>query len=263
MKIAVTVDLEKDLGFMDTYYGVDEGLPVVLDIFNKYNIKATFFVSGEAAEYLYAKGFLKEITEYSHEIASHGFTHTDYRTWEYARIREEVCRSKKVLEEYAGKTVFGYRAPQFLLDEKVLRAVKECGFIYDSSLPDISGISAAKILRRVHTDRLLQDALQDSGVREFSIDSIPVVRLPHGLLWINLISIGVYKRLFTYQNKKVTVFYLHPFDIIENKRRIEMDIKRKLFYLKNENGICDILTRLIQFWISRDVTFTKMGDACV
>lgn len=262
MKIAITVDTEKDIG-MDTHYGIDEGLPVILNIFKKYNIKATFFVSGEAAEYLYTRGLLKEIVKDSHEVASHGFIHTDYRTWEFARIREEVCRSKKVLEEYTGKTVIGYRAPQFLLNEKVVRAVMECGFVYDSSLPDISGISAAKILRGVSTNRLLQDALLDSGIREFPMDSIPVVRLPHGLLWVNLISIGVYKRLFAYQNKKFTVFYLHTFDVIKNKRRIAMDLKRRLFYLRNENGIANVLTRLIQFWISRRVTFTKLGEACI
>jgi len=263
MKIAVTVDTEKDIGFMDTYYGIDEGLPIILDIFKKYNIKATFFISGEAAEYLYTKGLLKEILKDSHEIASHGFTHTDYRTWEYTRVRAEVCRSKKVLEEYTGKTVSGYRAPQFLLNEKVAKAVKECGFAYDSSLPDASGISAARTLRGVRPGRSLQDAICDSGLREFPIDSVPVVRMPHGLLWINLISIEFYKILFEYQKKDFMVFYLHTFDIIKNKRRIAMDIKRKLFYLRNENGIADVFTRLIQFWISRGVTFTKLEEACI
>jgi peptidoglycan/xylan/chitin deacetylase (PgdA/CDA1 family) len=263
MKIAITVDAEKDLGFMDACYGIDEGLPVILDTFKKYNVKATFFVSGEAAEYLYNRGLLKEIEIASHEIASHGFVHTDYRTWEYARIREDVCRSKKVLEEYTGKTVIGYRAPQFLLNEKVVRAVTECGFVYDSSLPDISGISAAKILRGVSANKSLQDALRDSGIREFPIDSIPVVRLPHGLLWVNLISIGVYKKLFAYQNKKSAVFYLHPFDIIKNKRRIKMDAKRKFFYLRNENNIADLLACLIAFWISQGVAFTKLEEAYI
>ena len=103
MKIAVTVDTEKDLGFMDTCYGMEEGLPVILDILKKYNIKATFFISGEAVEYLYVRGFLEEIVKGSHEIASHGFTHTDYRSWEYAKICGEICRSRKV----SGGTIRG------------------------------------------------------------------------------------------------------------------------------------------------------------
>jgi hypothetical protein len=263
MKIAITVDTEKDLGFTDTYYGIGEGLPVVLEILKKYNIKATFFISGEAGEYLYNSIFLREIEKNSHEIASHGFTHADYRAWEYARIREDVCRSKRVLEDYTGKAILGYRAPQFLLDEKVVKAVRECGFVYDSSLPDVSGASAARTLRGVRTDNSLQEAIQSSGLREFPIDSIPIVRIPHGLLWINLISIELYKILFTYQKKDLMVFYLHAFDVIKNKRRIPMDFKRKVFYLKNENGIAEMFTHLVQFWISRGVSFTKLEEVCL
>lgn len=260
MKIAITVDTEKDIGFMDTYYGIDEGLPFVLDIFKEHNIKATFFVSGEAAIYLHKRRMLEKIVQGSHEIASHGYTHADYRAWEYARIKEDVCRSRKVLEEYTGKTILGYRTPQFLLDEKIVKAIRECGFAYDSSLPDISGISAARTLRGVRTGGSLQDAIRNSGLTEFPIDSIPVARIPHGLMWVNLISVAFYKMLFAWQEKDFVVFYLHAFDVIKNKRRLAMDIKRRIFYRRNENGVADVLAGLIQFWISRGVTFTKLSD---
>jgi peptidoglycan/xylan/chitin deacetylase (PgdA/CDA1 family) len=263
MKIAVTVDTEKDIGFMDTYYGIDEGLPFVLDLFKEHDIRATFFVSGESASYLHGTKMLGRIVRGSHEIASHGYTHADYRAWEYARIREDVCRSKKVLEEYTGRAVLGYRVPQFLLDEKIVKAIRECGFVYDSSLPDVSGISAARTLRGVRTGRLLQDAIRNSGLTEFPIDSLPIVRIPHGLMWANLISVKFYKMLFACQKKDFMVFYLHTFDVIKNKRRLAMDIKRKIFYRKNENGVAEVLTRLIRFWISRGVTFTKLGDECL
>ena len=259
MKIAITVDTEKDLGFTDTYYGITEGLPVILDILKKYGIKATFFVSGEAAGHLFRSGVLGDLVEGSHEIASHGLTHADYRSWEYSKMREEICRSRNILEEHTGKTVLGYRAPQFLLDERAVRAVRECGFAYDSSLPDAYGISAARVLRGVRSDRSLLEAIRDSGIREFPIDSIPVVRLPHGLLWANLLSVELYKILFEYQKKDLIVFYLHAFDVIKNKRRVEMDFKRKVFYLKNENGIAEVFLRLVQFWVSRGVSFTNLG----
>ena len=74
-------------------------------------------------------------------------------------------------------------------------------------------------------------------MKEFPIDSIPIVRIPHGLLWVNLLSVRLYKILFAYQQKNLMVFYLHAFDAIKNKRRLAMDFKRKVFYLKNENGI--------------------------
>ncbi|MFA6054114.1 MAG: polysaccharide deacetylase family protein [Thermodesulfovibrionales bacterium] len=259
MKIAITVDIEKDLGFMDSYYGLDEGLPFILDTFRRYDIKATFFVNGGAVDHLTDGGLLKEMTKGSHEIASHGYRHTDYRGWDYEKIKEEICISKKILEQKTGARVTGYRAPQFLLDPKIVEAVKECGFKHDSSLPDISGISAAK-MRKVKVDQCLLDAIRLSGIREFPIDSIPVVKVPHGILWINFISFPLYRAIFHYTTKNFMIFYLHAFDLVKNKSRVKMNFKRKVFYQKNGNGIYDLFQKLIAFWISRGVKFVKLED---
>lgn len=47
--------------------------PVILDILDKYNIKATFFVVGENVK-LYPEAF-KEVVRRGHEIGNHSFTH--------------------------------------------------------------------------------------------------------------------------------------------------------------------------------------------
>ncbi len=260
MKIAITVDIEKDIGFMDTCYGIDEALPLLLDIFEKNNIRATFFISGQAAEYLNKRGFLKRLADDSHEIASHGYAHSDYRGWDYRSILHEVSRSKQVLEDFSGRSVRGYRSPQFLINENIIRAVQESGFAYDSSLPDSSGISAAKTLRHVRTDSKLAETIRESGIKEFPIDSIPVVKIPHGILWINLITLDVYKFLFNSLKKDFMIFFLHPFDLVKRKNRVHLDLKRKLFYLKNQNKVDRLLINLIQFWLSKDVNFVKLED---
>lgn len=260
MRLAITVDTEKDIGFKDTCYGIDEGLPFILDIFKENDIKATFFISGQTADYLHSRGFVNRIVNDAHEIASHGYTHTDYREWEYGKIHKEILKSKQIMEELSGKIVRGYRAPQFLLNENVVKAVKESGFSYDSSMPDVSGISAAKILQRVKTDRSLIEAIEKSGLKEFPIDSIPIVRLPHGLLWINMVSFSMYKLLFSYIKKDFMIFFMHLFDVVKYKSRVHMDFKRKVFYLKNQNKIYDLLEKLIQFWVSKNVTFVTLEE---
>ena len=261
MKIAITVDIERDIGFTDSHFGIDEGLPFLLEIFRKNDIQATLFISGKAVNYLQQSHYLREMTRDSHEIASHGYVHTDYRDWPYQKIKDEICRSKRVLEDATGRQVKGFRAPQFLLSEKVVRAIKECGFLYDSSMPDVSGISAAKLLRRVHTDTALLKRITDEGLREFAIDSIPVLRVPHGLLWINLITFKMYKFIFPAEGKNPYVFFMHPFDLVRNKRRVSLDLKRKIFYLKNQNHIYILLERVIQFWKGKGIEFIKLADA--
>lgn len=263
MKIAITIDIENDVGFTDSRFGLDEGLPFLLELFRKNKIQTTLFISGKAVDYLQRRSILKEIIAESHEVASHGYSHTDYRDWSYQMIRDDICRSKKVLEDATGQRVKGFRAPQFLISEKVVRAVKECGFLYDSSLPDVTGMSAARLLRGVRTDTALLESISVSGLREFPIDSIPVLRVPHGLLWINLISFRLYKLLFSARGKDTYVFFMHPFDLINNKTRVPLDLKRKMFYLRNQTRIYTLLEQLILFWRSRGVDFTKLEDALV
>ncbi len=260
MRIAITVDVEKDIGFMDTCYGIEEGLPLILDMFRRNSIRATFFISSQAVDDLQKRGFFDQLINDSHEIASHGYMHADYRGWKYEKIREEILKSKQILEKFSANSVRGYRSPQFLINEKIVRAIKESGFVYDSSLPDITGISAAK-MRKVKVDRELIDIIRAAGLREFPIDSVPILKIPHGLLWINLISFNVYTILFKLLKKDFMIFYMHPFDLIKDKHRIKLDLKRKVFYLKNQDGISELLENLIRFWISRGVTFTKLEEA--
>lgn len=260
MRIAVTVDIENDLGSRESRYGVDEGLPVILALFERYGVRGTFFVSGMTLDYLLMGGAMEEIAQKGHEIASHGYRHADYRPWERRLILDELKRSKQGLEDGTGREVTGFRAPQFLLDEKVLDAVRECGFLYDSSLPDAGGLSAARHLRKVRVDDSLLAKIPCSGLEEFPIDSVPLLRVPHGLLWVNIISFPLYRALFPRLKKEVATFYLHPFDVICEKDRIPLDLKRKLFYLKGMNHTPRLLERLLSFWKGRGTGFVRLCD---
>jgi peptidoglycan/xylan/chitin deacetylase (PgdA/CDA1 family) len=258
MKLAFTVDLENDLGFLESRFGIDEGIPVLLSLLEKHDVRGTFFVSGESLDALRENGMLGELCRQGHEIASHGFRHTDYRSWEYGKIMEEVRRSKEALEQIVGCEVTGYRAPQFLINASYLATLKECGFRYDSSFPDPDGISAAKMLRKMRVDREILSAAE--GLTEFGIDSVPWFRVPHGLLWINTITFALYRRVFPGLEKDLITFYLHPFDLIRNKGRIPLDLKRKVFYLRNGNAVAGLLDDLLGFWKYRGVEFVRLVD---
>lgn len=260
MKIAVTVDVENDLGFLDSRLGIDEGLPVILQLLKKHGIRGTFFVSGVAQAHLRRSGLLGEIDGGGHEIASHGYRHADYRSWSYADICAEVEKSKRSLEDMVQKEVAGYRAPQFLVNAPYVRALDRCGFLYDSSLPDPRGISAARLLRKVRVDHELREAVARSNVREFIISSVPYLNVPHGLLWVNLMTLPLYRRLFRPRSDELSIFYLHPFDVVRNKQRVSLDFKRKLFYLKNNNDIALLLEELLLLWKARSVEFVRLGD---
>lgn len=96
---------------------------------------ATFFVLGWIAER--CPNLVKAIHARGHEIASHGYSHQVITAQNEARFREDVRRSKGILEDLIGNAVLGYRAPTFSITRATLWALyvlAEEGYRYDSSV---------------------------------------------------------------------------------------------------------------------------------
>jgi polysaccharide deacetylase family protein (PEP-CTERM system associated) len=110
-------------------------LPETAELFARAGRTATFFVLGEVAERL--PGRIRELAAAGHEIASHGMHHLRARSRPLRAFREDLARSRKLLEDTVADPVAGFRAPEWSLREPgaaVTRAVVEAGFAYDSSL---------------------------------------------------------------------------------------------------------------------------------
>ncbi len=101
-----------------------KGLTNLLNILNKHNIQATFFTTANFAK-KYPKT-LKNLAK-DHEIASHGFSHSEPVTL------ENMKAAKDLKEEIIGKPVRGFRAPRFQIEHNEIPLLDEIGFEYDSS----------------------------------------------------------------------------------------------------------------------------------
>ena len=112
--------------------GILKGIPTILNILKKYNIKSTFFISGNIL-YEYREIILR-ILRQGHEIASHGYNHTDYSKLLKSDLNYELQKSKEVLEEITDKEVKGMRTPQFKTNKHLYNNLKEIGYSYDSSV---------------------------------------------------------------------------------------------------------------------------------
>jgi len=107
----------------------------VLEAFAARNVRGTFFVLGLAAEK--APELVREIQAAGHEIQSHGYGHQLVHTLTREQFREDLTRSKKLLEDMTGSAIEGYRAPAFTISLRNLWALDvlvECGYTYDSSV---------------------------------------------------------------------------------------------------------------------------------
>jgi polysaccharide deacetylase family protein (PEP-CTERM system associated) len=97
--------------------------------------RATFFIVGEVARQNHH--LVRAIAQAGHEVASHSWDHQRLHRHSPASFREDVRKSKHLLEQITGQEVVGFRAPTFSLMRKTGWAIDilvEEGFRYDSSI---------------------------------------------------------------------------------------------------------------------------------
>ena len=114
---------------------VEENTEVYLEALERNHATATFFVLGFVAEQ--HPGLVQKIAQAGHEVASHGYGHQLVYKQTPEEFRQDILRSKKLLEDIIGKPVRGYRAPSWSITEESLWALtilEEEGFAYDSSI---------------------------------------------------------------------------------------------------------------------------------
>lgn len=107
----------------------------LIDHLQQINAKATMFVLGKFAERF--PEIVRMIDSSGHEVASHGYGHIEIFHQSRKEFAEDVGRSKDLLEDIIGRSVRGYRAPDFSIANGTLWALEtlaEIGFEYDSSI---------------------------------------------------------------------------------------------------------------------------------
>lgn len=104
-----TCDVESSWGGRTSdNLGITKGLPMILEVFRAYNVKALFFVSSEIA--LDNRGMIQRIIDHGHEIGSHGHFHIKYK--DDFRAEQDRQISNRLLSIFSTKDL-KYRAPRF------------------------------------------------------------------------------------------------------------------------------------------------------
>ena len=116
-------------------YVLKQGMPRLLDLYDKYGVKATFFYTGHIAQ-LYPD-VVRMAHERGHEVGSHGLTHEVSKAFDVLSPEEQLShlkQSKQILEEIIGEEVVSFRAPAARVDKKFPLIMEEAGFKVDSSV---------------------------------------------------------------------------------------------------------------------------------
>lgn len=222
----------------------------LLKVFDDARVRATFFVLGWVAER--CPGIVRRIASAGHELASHGYSHRLVYRMSAAEFRDDVRRSKALIESCAGLPVLGYRAPSFSITSKSLWALDvliEEGYLYDASIYPIHhdryGIPDAP--------RHLWQAKRQAGeIWEVPGSTVRVAgtNVPIGG--------GGYFRFFPYacircgidrvnqSEQKPVVFFIHPWEIDPDQPRLPGSALSRFRHYRNLDKTEGRLRRLLR-----------------
>lgn len=238
----------------------------LLRLFQRFDVRATFFVLGWVAE-RYPQ-LVRDIVAHGHEVACHGLSHRLVYEQSPEDFRAETRRAKNLLEDAAGSAVLGYRAASYSIVRRSLWALDilvELGFVYDSSIfpvrhdrygiPDadrkphrLSTPGGATIVEwPLATAQILGCRLPVAGGGYFRL-------LPYWLIRWGLESINRLESL-------PFIFYLHPWEIDPGQPRIAASALSRFRHYTNLDKCEARLQRLLgdfRFGTARD-SLEKLG----
>lgn len=228
---------------------VERNTDRLMAIFDESGIKATFFVLGWVAERYPL--LVQRIAAAGHEIASHGYAHRLVYDLTPAAFRDDVRRSKAVLEQATGAAVQGYRAPSYSITPRSLWALDiliEEGFGYDASIFPIHHDRYGIPVSARHPYRLEREAGELIEVPGSTVHWGPL-NLP--------IAGGGYFRIFPYGltswgirrvnrlEGRPAIFYLHPWEIDPGQPRLPAGRLTRIRHYRNLDATEARLRRLI------------------
>ncbi|THU77006.1 glucose 1-dehydrogenase [Dendrothele bispora CBS 962.96] len=112
-------------------FGATVGIDRILNLFDKYQIKATFFIPAHTVE-SFPVGVGK-IRDGGHEIGLHGYTHEHASALTPTQERDILTKSIQVITDFTGKKPRGWTGPHWETSPNTIRFLEEFGLEYDHS----------------------------------------------------------------------------------------------------------------------------------
>ena len=228
---------------------------------------ATFFVLGWVADRF--PDLVSEIHAGGHEIGAHSYWHRLIYEQTPEEFREDLQRSRDVLEDAIGQRVTAYRAPSFSITRRSLWALDilvEEGFRIDSSIVPVHhdryGIPGAE--RCLHRLRLPGGELWEfpPSVVRFAGINFPTGGGGYFRLFPLCWTLFCLSRLRRAGQR--SLFYIHPWELDARQPRLRLASRMARFRhyvnLQRTENKLDVLLRAVRFGRLQDVIPQSQDD---
>ncbi len=232
----------------------------LLNLFEKNDLRATFFVLGWVADRF--PNLIETVAAAGHEIACHSYRHIMVKTVDRETFRSDTEMAIRVIRNACGLAPVGYRAPSWSIDSSTpwaFEILADLGFAYDSSIFPVKH----DIYGDPHGPQEIFRMKLESGRSLFEIPAstlplwgknLPVCGggyLRHSPLWY---TAGIIRKL----NRigRPAVVYVHPWEVDQKLPRMKgLSLLQKYRQYGSINTMMRKLERLLeefQFCRARD-----------
>jgi polysaccharide deacetylase family protein (PEP-CTERM system associated) len=238
---------------------VEETTTSLLELLDKYHVRGTFFVLGWIASN--HPSLVETIYKAGHEIASHGFDHTMVTAMTTEAFREDIRKSKAILEGITGSSVNGYRAPTFSITENTSWAYEillQEGYSYSSSVYPIWHDRYGWPRFGNHPCRMASDKTREIWEVPLTVGSIGPFRIPFGGGgYLRAYPFPLTKALFRNlgRNGGHGIVYIHPWELDTRHPAVQAPFFRRM---RHHIGIPRMKQKLIH--LLRSIPFGTVAQ---
>jgi len=209
-------------------FGAETGLPRILQLLDKYQVPASFFIPAVSA-LLHPEMIPAILKSGRHEIGVHGWIHESLVALNSESEEERLLnRAINYLTEATGKRPVGYRAPAWAFSRHTIGLLQRSGFLYDSSLQAMD-----------EPYELVSNG-QPTGIVELAIDWT-LTETPYlgrgGTMPSPALLYQLYKEEFdgAYEQRTMFVLTLHPH--VSGHRAPLHHLDQFIAYMKSKPGV--------------------------
>ena len=152
----------------------DEAIPDIVDILDRYDVKATFFVTGEWAER--CEGAVRALREAGQEVMCLGDTYRSLPKLTRDRMAADISAGNDKIQAITGSRPTLFRAPYGDADNallETLEAMKQTCIQWDVDAMDWKGLAAEEIIGRVVKGAQSGSIVRLNSAGEHTVEALP------------------------------------------------------------------------------------------
>ena len=224
-KLLVTVDVEQDISkyLSNSFLGITEGMPFLLDLFKEVGILGTFFTQGLICDIF--PEVIEEIKKRGHSTGCHGYYHVPYGERTRWDTRRDVSIAIEAIRRVSGEKPVMFRAVEFSLTRRLVRVLEDHCFLIDSSALNNYRTSSLWGLTRKRVQNIKEEPYfllkgrrpnKQTSILEVPVTENPrLLGTPIGAGFLNSRGVEATKAAMTDVRASYCTFLIHPWEVVD------------------------------------------------